>query len=531
MRSAILVLLMLVAGWLPAADPSLERAAPAALTATAAVPVPAATPIVGYVPITGEIDEAKAAYYGRALKEARERHVTHLVVHLTTPGGELGAGMKMLNDALGTPKDAPRLIAFVDDHSLSAGSLIAYGHDEILVTPKALLGDIGVITIGSDGEIKYLPEKIETVVRSLLRNAAQNRGWNQAKLVKMTARTQELYRFTVPDKTTGDKADGDKPAGSHDEFVIEDDLPTWLAAHPEVKTESKVVVLGNDRLLSYTAREAVDAGMATALVADLDAVYARLGVTKAAVIDLSPNQTERVAWKLSGWAPLLASVALLLLFMEFKMPSGGIWIALSALAGVAFFVCQFYMDLASYVEVAMILGGIALIIAEMFLPTAGLLGVGGGLLIVSGLVLAFMPDSAQFAPSTDGWGAMLGHAVMQSLMAVAVVSVGTSALLAALPHVALRTGLADAAAINATSAGAVESAAVELAGRRGSARTLLRPGGQVDIDGRLFNAVTADGAYIQAGAGVVVVSARFGELVVKAVEDAAPGATDGTGAA
>jgi membrane-bound ClpP family serine protease len=215
-----LVLLFLTALLAPGADVA-GRGPEAASTAT---------PRVGYLPINGAIDQGKAAYFKRALAKAKEQHLTHVVVHLTTPGGELGAGMEMLNACLDTPKDAPRLIAFVDDHSLSAGSLIAYGHDEILVTAKAMLGDIGVITMSSDGKIEYLPEKIETVVRTLLRNAAQNRGWDQAKLVKMTARTQELYRF---DLGAGKQA-----------YVIEDDLGTWLAAHPEIKGESKVLTLG-----------------------------------------------------------------------------------------------------------------------------------------------------------------------------------------------------------------------------------------------------------------------------------------------
>ena len=477
-------------------------------------PVTAAVkPIVAYLPIEGEINPAKAKYFKRALEQAKEKKVTHLLVHLTTPGGQLGAGMDMLNAALDVPKDAPRLIAFVDDHSLSAGSMIAYGHDEILVTPKAMLGDIGVITMSSDGKIEYLPEKIETVVRALLRNAAQNRGWNQAKLVKMTARTQDLYRFTLDGK---------------DEFVIQDDLSAWLAAHPGVSTESKVVVLGTDRLLSYTAREAVDAGMATALVNDLDAAYARLGVKAAEVIDLSPSATEEMAWSLASIAPMLAALAILFIFLEFKVPLGGLWLIGAAAAGVGFFVCQFYMDLANYLEVTLIMLGLVLIVVEfLVLPFAGMFAAAGFTLLLTGLILAFMPTTTQFTPSAVGWSDSLTSAMQQASYAMAVVTAGTIALLFALPKLALHTGLADAAAIDGTSAGSVEAAAVSLVGQRGLARTLLRPGGQVDVAGQLFNAVTEQGDFIQAGDAIEVVSARFGELVVKPVDGS--GHADGSG--
>lgn len=464
------------------------------------------TALVGYVPIEGVIDRTKAAYFKHALEKAKEHKLTHLVVHFTTPGGELGAGMEMLNAALSVAQDQPRLIAFVDDHSLSAGSLIAYGHDEILVTSKALLGDIGVITQGADGKIEYLPEKIETVVRSLLRNAAQHRGWDEAKLVKMTARNQELYRFTVP------AADG---APAKEVFVIQDDLGTWLAAHPQVKEDSKVLILGEDRLLSYTARDAVAQGMATAQVADLDAVYARLGVTKAAVLDLSPSSTERTAWTLAGFAPFLAALALLLVFLEFKMPMGGLWLILAAIVGTAFFICQFYLDLASSLEVVIVIVGLLLIMIEVFaLPLGGLLAGSGALMVVVGLMLSFMPTASQFQPSSDGWNTMALSAFWQSLTSIVVLTVGTIMLIAALPKLALKTGLADAAAINGTSAGALEGESVALVGCRGTAHTLLRPGGQVRISGRILGAVSSDGAYIAEGTAVEVTAVRYGELVV-----------------
>jgi membrane-bound serine protease (ClpP class) len=504
--SWLLLALLLTLGGRPAL--AAEPASPSAQVESSAVKV-------GYVPIEGVIDDSKAAYFKRSLKAAEEQQLTHLVVHFTTPGGALGAGMEMLNAALSVPQNKPRLIAFVDDHSLSAGSLVAYGHDEVLVTSKALLGDIGVITQGADGKIEYLPEKIETVVRALLRNTAQHRGWDEAKMVKMTARNQELYRFTVPAVVA---APGVEAAPAKEAFVIQDDLGTWLAAHPEVKPESKVLVLGADRLLSYTARDAVAQGMATALVADLDAVYQRLGVAATDVHDLSPTATEKTAWTLAGFAPMLAALALLLVFLEFKMPMGGLWLVLAAVVGTAFFVCQFYLDLASSFEVVLIILGLLLIIVEVFaFPAGGLLAAGGALMVVAGLVLSFMPTASQFQPSTEGWDAMAVAAVWQSLTAIVVLTIGTTVVIATLPSMALRTGLADAAAIEGTSGGALEGEVATLVGKRGIAHTILRPGGQIRLDKRIIGAVSVDGGFIAEGAAVQVVAVHYGEVVVTAV--------------
>ena len=84
----------------------------------------------------------------------------------------------------------------------------------------ASIGDIGVVFQSPEGEIKYAPEKIETVIRTLLAQAAEQRGWSRGLLLKMTAHKQTLYRVTRPDATV--------------EYVIEDDLPEFLARHPGI---------------------------------------------------------------------------------------------------------------------------------------------------------------------------------------------------------------------------------------------------------------------------------------------------------
>ena len=47
------------------------------------------------------------------------------------------------------------------------------------LSETASIGDIGVVFQSPEGEIKYAPEKFETVVRTLLVQAAEQRGWNR----------------------------------------------------------------------------------------------------------------------------------------------------------------------------------------------------------------------------------------------------------------------------------------------------------------------------------------------------------------
>jgi membrane-bound serine protease (ClpP class) len=169
--------------------------------------------------------------------------------------------------------------------------------------------------------------------------------------------------------------------------------------------------------------------------------------------------------------------------------------------------------------VVLIVLGLAALAVELFLfPTGGVLAIGGLLAIGTGLVLAFMPDSYQFQPSDVRWGGAIGDALVQSLFALAVLTVGAVVAITALPHSRAMRTLASATAIDGTAAGTLEAAAANLAGRRAVARTVLRPSGFVTLDGRDLPAVAEHGVMLPAGAVVEVVEARLGELLVRQVE-------------
>lgn len=468
---------------------------------------------VAYIPIHTDIQPLTARFLKRTLDDAKQKGATTLVVHITSPGGRVDTTMEMTSALLAVPKDGPQLVAFIDEHAISAAALIAYCHQRIYMTPRATIGNIGVIFQTSDGKMEYAPEKMETVVRGMLRNAAQNRGWSEPKLVKMTARNQELWRI-----------EGEQGP----EWIIGDDLPAYLTKHAELERKHDhllkdgkrvgAVVSGEDRLLYYTAKEAVDEHMATALVDDLDALYRTLGTTKAQVIDLSPTTTESVSWFLAGWAPLLAGLAVLFVILEFKMP-GGLFISLAGVAGLLFFICQFYQDLAGYAEVIAVIAGLVVVVLDIFvLPTGGWLSVMGLLLLAGGLVLSFMPDPSQFKPTSDGWGSQLLTALIDSILALAVMTAGVAMAIAAAPRLKAVRRISVEAAIAGTSDGATTAAPG--AGRRGIARTGLSPAGFITVDEREISAISQHGVFIAPGTAIEVVEMRFGEAVVKPVEAA-----------
>ena len=484
----------------------------------------------GYIRIEGVIDRLQARYLARALVDARAAGLRTIVLHLDTDGGEvhyaremfkavLDPGRVAAGDAIdpsaptadadgeeGDPRSghSPRMIAFVDFRALSAGAMIAYAHHEVYVSEGASIGDIGVIYRGPDGKIEYAPEKIETVVRTLLAQAAEQRGWPRGPLLKMTARNQSLYRIT--------------PDGGEPVYVIEDDLPVWLADHPEVDRDDPnqvIVYRGHDRLLTLTGPEAVELGMASGLAGDLPALYARLGIDPDEVLDLRPGAAERTATWLAGVAPILMGLALLLLFFEINTPGIGIWALLAAVFGSLFLFAQYYLDLVEHFEVALMVLGIALIAVEvLLLPTGGALAIGGALCLLAGAVLAFLPNELDLAPSDPNFQDALVDAALQGGLGLAAAGVGLLLLFKVLPHAAgLRSRLTVEAEIAGTSDAPGES--LSLVGQVGRAEGMLRPAGTVVI-GRVHHSARSEhGVWIAAGEPVQVVRAELGELVVR----------------
>ena len=476
-------------------------------TAHADGPTPPASDYgtVGYVEVDDIIDRFQDRYLARVIEQAEAKDIDTLLVRIDTDGGEVHNARIMFKRILDLEAAGIRTVAFVDFRAISAGALIAYAHEEVYLSETASIGDIGVVFQSPEGEIKYAPEKFETVVRTLLTQAAEQRGWNRGMLLKMTAHKQTLYRVTLPDGSA--------------EFVIEDDLPEFLARHPEVDRDDPgqvIVYRGPDRLLTLTGLEAVKFGMASGNVADLDAMHERLGVSASDIVDLSPRGGERIAWALSRFAPVLAGLAVLFLLLELKTPGVGLWIGLAGLLGAGFLLAQYSLDLMENFELVLIVIGLGLVVADVLTMVAGgVLAAAGAAMAFTGLVLSFLPNELTFDSDDPVFLDALKEAAFGGTISLGIVAVGVLLAVRYLPRTALHLGIAARGEVTATSAGEVEGRTGALLGMHGEAIEALHPSGTVRIGSESIRARVEHGAYISAGSAVEVVSVEFGEVVVR----------------
>jgi membrane-bound serine protease (ClpP class) len=156
-----------------------------------------------------------------------------------------------------------------------------------------------------------------------------------------------------------------------------------------------------------------------------------------------------------------------------------------------------------FVVVALI--GVALLLAELLLPTGGVLAVLGALGLVAGGILALTADAD--APASDWLG--------PALITLGILSVGTFYFVTRKVYEAQREE-------------GVRTGSEELVGTSAEARTTLDPEGQVWIDGALWRArLTSDAAAARPGDRVVIEAVEGLTLVVRPQSPTAQAAEEG----
>jgi membrane-bound ClpP family serine protease len=154
---------------------------------------------------------------------------------------------------------------------------------------------------------------------------------------------------------------------------------------------------------------------------------------------------------------------------------------------------------------ALIVIGLLLMAAELFLPTAGIVGVLGIAAVIAGVTIAFNYSSTQ-------------GVVAVIIVVVLVPSVGPL-----LMHYVPKTALGKRFFL----AGPEEDATIaqmpvnleleQLRGRYGKTLSPLRPSGAAEIDGRRVD-VLSEGTMIEAGRWVKVIDVKAGRVIVREVD-------------
>lgn len=419
---------------------------------------------VFYFRINGTIDPVTERYMTLALSEAKEYSPDAILMELNTFGGALNSADSMRRMLLDYP--IPVLV-WINKNAASAGALISLACDSIYMNEGASIGAASVV----DQSGNLAPGKYQSYMRSLMRATAEANGRNPDIAEQMV-------------------------------FVFQD----------SGDTEKQVITL--------TTQEAIDTGFCEGMAVTKEEALALAGYEGASVVSYRQSTVEQVISFFLN--PALSSVLLLLIlggiYFELQSPGIGFPLAIAILSGLLYFVPYYLNGLAENWEILMLFIGLAFLALEIFvIPGFGIFGILGIGSSLASLVLVMLNNEAldfSFVPASSIAYSLLSVTVAVVLLVLLVFLAGVK--LSQNPY-AKRLVLESTLGGQALSKPTV---ALLQKGTIGKVISPLRPGGKIEVEGRIVDAISK-GGYIATGEEVEVLQPSINSYIVRKLNKSA----------
>lgn len=414
------------------------------------------------VQVEGMIDNGLARYIDRAIEDAEAGEAALLVFDIDTFGGLVEAADKIRKAILDAPMPT---VAFIDKNAASAGALISYAADRIVMVPGASIGAATVVE-GNSGEAA--PDKYQSYMRGLMRATAE--------------------------------------ANDRDPSIAEAMVDETL----EVENVSEA-----GKVLTLSAEEALELGVADAIFESVEEVVEAYGLEGASFVAHRATRPEQVLRFFAS--PIVQSILMLMmlggLYFELQTPGVGFAGSIALVGAAMFFAPHYLLGLVEVWEVAVFILGVVLILVELFvIPGFGIAGVAGIIMVVGSLVVSLIGNvSLQFPPLDAVYSAFGTLAITLVMLMMLIFALGKY-----LPRSERLNQLVLAPELSSDEGYTSADTHEELLGQLGKTLTPLRPSGRAEIDGERVDVITA-GEFIPDGAQVKVVQVRGSRVEVREV--------------
>lgn len=529
---------------------------------------PPASGHVVLVKIEDTIDDGVAVVVERAVKEAQG--ASALVFVIDTPGGLVDSAIEITRQIMSAP--CPTYAYIEGMGAISAGALISYSCDHIIMGPATSIGASMPVTMGGE-----LPEGVEeksmSFLRAKFRALGEENGHNPLLGEAMVDRAIELYGKANPDgsfttykvvagvitdtytqSASGNESPmknvldgGEAPAeGLRAQQSTQDSLPDIIrkltgepapapldpktgeeselatAPEPSVRPEAlpadAIPICTAEKLLTLTTDEALRYQLSPYKADSLPVMLAQEGLDEFKKHYVVPTFAEALfAWLTS---PMISGLLLMLgiggLYLEVRTPGLGLAGIVGACCLALFFGAYLILGIAGWADVLLVLAGITLLIVEVFfLPGFGIAGVSGLICMALGLYLAMVRVPV---PEYEWDLARLSGAGQTFLTTFLLLAAFIAATWKLLPHTPFARWMVLGEAQLAGAGFTVQLPDEQelTAGLRGVASTVLRPAGKGRFDGRTYDVVTR-GEYLKAGTEIEIIRADGNRHVVAAV--------------
>lgn len=448
-------------------------------------------------------------YLDRKLEQARKSGADLVILEIDSPGGVLETSLAIADKL----RDLPwaRTVAYVPDEALSGAAIIALACDDLLMAPLARLGDAGPIVAGPDALFRHAPEKIRSDLARRLRDLAAAHGRPPALAEAMVDMNLVVYRVT-------NRETGEVTYMSQQEIDSSDNPDAWETGPPVLESRE-------GSFLEVNGQRAVELQLATATVSDMVDLEQRYPVTEPPLVFLRRTVVDRAVDLLNHplVTALLFVVGAIALYVELSAPGISVGGLLSGLCFALFFWSRFLGGTAGWLEVILVLAGLAFLAVELFvIPGFGIAGILGLLLMFTGIIMA---SQNHLIPQTPRGLSQLRTSLLVLLASGAVSLVGVIVLsrffgsVPLLNRLILRAPAADDVRIATATGKPLPSIRILPAnvGDWGVADSPLRPAGKAVFGDEYLDVVT-EGSFVERGRQVRIIEISGNRIVVREID-------------
>ena len=335
----------------------------------------AASPAIVVLPVSGAIGPASAQFITRGLDRAEKEDAQLVVLEIDTPGGLDTSMREIIKAILASRVPVAVFVAPSGARAASAGTYILYASHIAAMAPGTNLGAATPIQIGTPSPASPQPSADKDKEKEKAKSGDDRQDTLSRKQVHdAAAYIRGLAQLRGRNADWGERAVREAVSLSADEALAQKviDLTARDVSDLVAKIDGrKVTTAGGERTLSTTGAE---------------------------VVTLAPD------WKNEFLAIITEpSVALILmmlgvygLFFEFMNPG---FVLPGVIGGIALLVGLFALNMLpiNYAGLALILLGLAFIVAEAFVPAYGSLGAGGIIAFAIGAIMLVDSDVPGFA--------------------------------------------------------------------------------------------------------------------------------------
>jgi membrane-bound ClpP family serine protease len=450
------------------------------------------------VNLTGLMNSDLASRAERMMIEAVEKKGANFIcLWIDSPGGSVDFSLQLANAVKNLDRfGSVRTVAYIPDQARADAALVALACTEVAMASNAVLGGPGAREFSQD-DLAMMREAVADP-----KGPWRLRPW--PLVAAMVDPDLTVHRCRRAGETV---------------YLSQKELDAYrrdLQAKPWHEV-TQITVPREQFKVDGT--QAVEYRLAARTVGDFAEFKRAYNLENDPAI-VAPGWADTlVDWLTSDLAKgILLVVGFLALYIELHSPGIGLGAFVALVCFAVFFSMNVLGGTAGWLEITLFVVGICCVLVEVFvLPGFGVFGLGGGILVLTSLVLAsqtfvFPHNSYQFAR------------LERSLLTIAGAAAGFVAAAIAIRHWLPRAPVVNQMFLEPPTGAEAEDLSRreslvdlgDLLGTRGTTTTQLTPSGKARFGNRLVD-VISDGDLIARGTEIEVVEVHGARVVVKAV--------------